>query len=246
MSIASVLKRFRTERNLSQVQVAKKINVSEKAYNHWENEVSLPSIDNLKLLAALFGVTLDELCEFTPNALNQPDEYDVAVAKMKNMGVILVDKGNDVEINTYGTINIINKTDLPDIVRRAEILHRRMARGMIRESFAAAVILTIQNFGENRRLTMDYLEEMMEHLYNIVVPDNAEITPSLVADYLKERLKLMSVTDRKAAWEQAVRYISEQGTDFPTFGEDGEIISMPEEINLLDLPEWKYNKDWFK
>ena len=246
MSIASVIKKLRTERNLSQVQVAKKVNVSEKAYNHWENEVSLPSIDTLKTLATLFGVTLDELCEFTPNRANQHDEYSIAIAKMKNMGILVIDKGDDVEINTYGAINTINKKDLPDMVRRAEILHRRMVRGVVRETFAAAVVLTVRDFSENRRLTIDYLDDMMEHLYDVVLMDNTEITPTLVANYLKERLKLMAVKDRQTAWEQAVRYISEHDTDYPTLNEDGEVVSMPEESNLLDLPEWKYNKDWFK
>ena len=52
---------LRTERGLSQRQMAKELNISQGTYNNWENERTQPSIEQLKQLSAFFAVSVDYL-----------------------------------------------------------------------------------------------------------------------------------------------------------------------------------------
>ncbi len=54
---------LRTERNLSQSKLGELVGVSNKAVSKWENGASKPSMDTLKKLADIFGVSIDELLE---------------------------------------------------------------------------------------------------------------------------------------------------------------------------------------
>ena len=66
MSLRENLQRLRTEKGLSQEDVAKKLFVSRQSVSKWENGNAEPGVDNLKALAELYGVTLDELMENGP------------------------------------------------------------------------------------------------------------------------------------------------------------------------------------
>lgn len=55
------LKELRTEKNLSQNDLAKLLNMSKMAISHWESGHSEPSISQLVLLSEHFGVTVDYL-----------------------------------------------------------------------------------------------------------------------------------------------------------------------------------------
>lgn len=61
MEFGDKLKKLRTDRGLSQEELAAKIFVTRTAVSKWETKKGYPSIDSLKLIADLFGVTLDEL-----------------------------------------------------------------------------------------------------------------------------------------------------------------------------------------
>lgn len=61
MEFGDKLKKLRTDRGLSQEELAAKIFVTRTAVSKWETKNGYPSIDSLKLIANLFDVTLDEL-----------------------------------------------------------------------------------------------------------------------------------------------------------------------------------------
>ena len=61
MEFGDKLKKLRTGNGLSQEDLAEKIFVTRTAVSKWETKKGYPSIDSLKLIADLFGVTLDEL-----------------------------------------------------------------------------------------------------------------------------------------------------------------------------------------
>ena len=60
-SFAARLKTLRTERGFSQEYVAERLGVSRQAVSKWETGASEPSTANLRALAALYQVSLDEL-----------------------------------------------------------------------------------------------------------------------------------------------------------------------------------------
>lgn len=66
MSLGENLQRLRKEKGLSQEDVAQKLFVSRQSVSKWENGNAEPGVDNLKALAELYGVTLDELMENGP------------------------------------------------------------------------------------------------------------------------------------------------------------------------------------
>lgn len=61
MELGERLYRLRKERNLSQGEVADALGVSRQSVSKWENSTSVPELDKLVKLGALFGLTLDEL-----------------------------------------------------------------------------------------------------------------------------------------------------------------------------------------
>ena len=67
---------LRKENNLTQRFVAYQLDVSDKAVSKWETGKSKPDLDKLKLLAALYNVSLDELLN------NQKEKNNVKVSKI--------------------------------------------------------------------------------------------------------------------------------------------------------------------
>lgn len=60
-NFADNLVRFRKEYNLTQAELAEKLNYSDKAVSKWERGESVPDLYALKNIADLFNVTLDDL-----------------------------------------------------------------------------------------------------------------------------------------------------------------------------------------
>lgn len=61
MNIAEKIKAARNRAGMSQQELADAIHVSRSAVAKWESDKGVPDIENLKALARLFGMTLDEL-----------------------------------------------------------------------------------------------------------------------------------------------------------------------------------------
>ena len=61
MSLAENIYRYRTERNMSQLDLADALEVSRQSVSKWETGAAVPELDKLIKMAKLFGVTLDEL-----------------------------------------------------------------------------------------------------------------------------------------------------------------------------------------
>lgn len=55
------LKSLRIEKNIGQVELAKKLEVSKGVISLWENNLREPSMSNIKAIAIYFGVTSDYL-----------------------------------------------------------------------------------------------------------------------------------------------------------------------------------------
>lgn len=58
-----IIKKLRTARNYSQVQLADKLGVSKQTISNWENNNILPSIDMLIRISHFFSVSTDYLLE---------------------------------------------------------------------------------------------------------------------------------------------------------------------------------------
>ena len=61
MNFGEKLKSLRIKNQYSQETLAEMINVSRQAVTKWENGNGMPDIENLKLIADIFDVTIDSL-----------------------------------------------------------------------------------------------------------------------------------------------------------------------------------------
>ena len=59
--IAANLTGYRKKAGLSQLELAKKLNYSNKNISKWENGETTPNIFTLKQIADLYGITVDAL-----------------------------------------------------------------------------------------------------------------------------------------------------------------------------------------
>ena len=60
MSIGEKIKEIRTEKDLSQMQLAKMVGVSQKAIDYWERNVNEPKASYIIALVNFFDITFDE------------------------------------------------------------------------------------------------------------------------------------------------------------------------------------------
>ena len=49
--------------NMTQLQLAEKMGVTDKAVSKWERDLSCPDIDSIPRLAEIFGISVDELMQ---------------------------------------------------------------------------------------------------------------------------------------------------------------------------------------
>ena len=92
MTFGENLKRLRTEKGLSQEEVAQKLFVSRQSVSKWENDVAEPGVKDLRTLSRLYGVTLDQLMETEeapPQGTSSSLEYLIWTGAMAVVTVVL-------------------------------------------------------------------------------------------------------------------------------------------------------------
>ncbi|MBQ9149169.1 MAG: helix-turn-helix transcriptional regulator [Oscillospiraceae bacterium] len=98
MNLDENIYRFRTERNMSQGDLADALNVSRQSVSKWENNSATPELEKLLKMSELFGVTLDQLVGRTESPSPAP-EMPTPVPSQRGMpahrvlGIILLSFG---------------------------------------------------------------------------------------------------------------------------------------------------------
>lgn len=72
-SIGKTIATLRKANGWTQVELAQKLNVSDKAVSKWESEAGFPEISQLPILAKLFDVSIDYLMTGKDNAVPLDD-----------------------------------------------------------------------------------------------------------------------------------------------------------------------------
>ena len=78
MNIGKKIKTLRRAKGLTQEELASSINISFQAISKWENNISLPDITMMPILASFFGVSIDELFD---HSLKEIEEKALEIAK---------------------------------------------------------------------------------------------------------------------------------------------------------------------
>jgi transcriptional regulator with XRE-family HTH domain len=73
LQIAEQIKKLRTDRRLTQSELAKKLKVSRSAVNAWEQGTNNPALSYVAEIADIFGVSLDYLVGGGDNKVDVSD-----------------------------------------------------------------------------------------------------------------------------------------------------------------------------
>lgn len=87
MELHIQIKKYRTNMNLSQEELAEKVYVTRQTISNWENNKNYPDIHSLLLLSSLFNISLDQLIKGDINIMRE----EINKAELK-------------KINRYGAI----------------------------------------------------------------------------------------------------------------------------------------------
>lgn len=102
-NIGERIYRLRSENNMSQGELAEKLDVSRQAVSKWENNISIPELDKIAAMSELFGVTTDEIIKGeapkeeqkiqTPPIIIEPAQSENGFSKRKTaqiLGIIFI------------------------------------------------------------------------------------------------------------------------------------------------------------
>ena len=81
MSFGNIIKKLRSDRNMTQEQLAEVLSISAQAVSRWETNIALPDISLLPILANFFDVTTDFLLEVDASAREKEIESLSEVAR---------------------------------------------------------------------------------------------------------------------------------------------------------------------
>lgn len=93
--------KLRKEKGLTQEDIANRVNISAQAVSKWENDISMPDITVLILLADIFDISLDELLgrnnKQVVKLINEDNKKDInkMVLRMK----VFTTDGDKININ---------------------------------------------------------------------------------------------------------------------------------------------------
>ena len=96
MNFGLNLQNLRKKHNLSQEQLAEKLEVSRQAVSKWENGSSYPEMDKLIMLSELFNIDIDMLIKGNLDTENNEDDRELyekmynKFTKMITLGVVLI------------------------------------------------------------------------------------------------------------------------------------------------------------
>ena len=123
--IGDFLRKLRHEKELTQIQLADILFVSNKSISRWEKGKGLPDIDILIELARFYGVSLEELLDGQRNEMTDNVESTVLKVaeleneekkKMKKITQILVLFSMVLMIISYILSNYLNQNDIIDFI----------------------------------------------------------------------------------------------------------------------------------
>ena len=87
--LSEQLKKWRTARGISQVELARAMSVSKQSISNWENNNIQPSVDLLIQLADFFGVSADEMLGRSDRAVL--DVSGLTSAQIQHLSLLVSD-----------------------------------------------------------------------------------------------------------------------------------------------------------
>ena len=92
-SLGEMVSSLRKEKNMTQNDLAEKMNVTDKAVSKWERNLSCPDVNSIPKLAEILGVSVNELLNAQTKKENNKvnDIFDIALIGVSlAMGICIV------------------------------------------------------------------------------------------------------------------------------------------------------------
>ena len=106
-SLGTMIASLRKEHGMTQLELATKMNVTDKAVSKWERDLSCPDVNSLPRLAELFGISVDDLMR------SKSAEQPKSVADSINKTTALIFKAIVVAMGiAVIVLSILEKIDL--------------------------------------------------------------------------------------------------------------------------------------
>lgn len=86
MSLGETIYRLRTEKSLSQGDLAEKLGISRQSISKWENNIAIPDLAKIIKLSEIFEVSLDELVKGEESSQKMETVIEVSQEKTKEIG----------------------------------------------------------------------------------------------------------------------------------------------------------------
>lgn len=119
MTIAEKIKQLRKDNNMTQENLAEKLNVSRQTISKWETNIAIPDANNIVAISKVFNITTDELLDYKVETIKKKKQFiiDMAVLLFGIIGFIVfaillmtnqVDEtSSTITINAYGIVAIL-------------------------------------------------------------------------------------------------------------------------------------------
>ncbi|MCM8761268.1 MAG: response regulator [Candidatus Omnitrophica bacterium] len=147
MGFAENLKNIRTSRNISQQELAKKLNVAQSTVGMWESGKRVPKLDELKRLARVLGITI--------SCLLSGKERKIEIIK------------NEIYIDGE-KVSELDPTDVDGIIEYINLVKSK--KGKIPKGPPPAM-----GSHAKKILVIDDEQEICEMLYSFLVPHNYKV-----------------------------------------------------------------------
>ena len=85
--VARNLIKFRKANGLTQLELAEKLNYSDKAVSKWERGESLPDVFMLQIIATMFGITLNDLVSEQTEVIKPKEKFNKKIIMALAIGL---------------------------------------------------------------------------------------------------------------------------------------------------------------
>ena len=108
-SMGMMIAEKRKELGMTQLDLAEKMGVTDKAVSKWERDLSCPDVNSLPKLAEIFGMSVDELLQIKSEAMQAEEKKPIsgvlsliprAVCLAMGVAVVVLSVLGEIDLNT--------------------------------------------------------------------------------------------------------------------------------------------------
>ena len=183
MTVGEKIQYYRKKIGLSQEELGQKLFVSRQTVSLWEMDKTLPTIDNLRLLKAIFSVSIDELIsEAEPIEHTEPIPYEVYTFRYDQNDLQVIRKHSF--FPSIRRMLLFSLTCLTIFVALAVSQESGFLPGAVFGYYLITMLLMIMKFiahrkawkeSEARLLASQYTYEIYDSYFDLTITRNQEI-----------------------------------------------------------------------